>query len=280
MLNELPDETRKFADPSCLRAGEKLLRDLFSLNELVGTASFFGSFSEFVHDWIPYNSISMYEFARNMQPRVLHSWGETYDQDMIRYLGGLYLVDPMFELFEHDDRRGVFRYNLERRDDYDVPEIFVRYWKQVPGCDEIGLLTPLAEEEDRCVHISVHLSLNEADANTALHFMEACFDPITRMFQRHLRPVLDSAQNEDVQRQKVHEKVSGIMSDFGRDVLTAREREITQLLLKGHSAKSIARLLEISPGTAAIHRSNIYNKLQVSGQGDLFALFVARLVSI
>ena len=62
--------------------------------------------------------------------------------------------------------------------------------------------------------------------------------------------------------------------NFGSDRLTEREREIAHLLLRGHSAKSSAKVLEISPETVRMHRKNLYTKLEIGSQAELFALFI------
>ncbi|MNN87274.1 Transcriptional regulatory protein UhpA [compost metagenome] len=62
--------------------------------------------------------------------------------------------------------------------------------------------------------------------------------------------------------------------NFGGDRLTEREREIAHLLLRGHSVKSSAKVLEISPETVRMHRKNLYTKLEISSQAELFALFI------
>jgi DNA-binding CsgD family transcriptional regulator len=64
-------------------------------------------------------------------------------------------------------------------------------------------------------------------------------------------------------------------ADFGRTVLTPRECEIVKLVLRGYSSKSISQALGISPGTVKVHRENIYGKLGVSSQAELFNLFIA-----
>jgi len=43
--------------------------------------------------------------------------------------------------------------------------------------------------------------------------------------------------------------------------LTPREQEVAQLLVKGFTAKEIAKLLKIAPGTAAKHRENLLKKM-------------------
>ena len=45
--------------------------------------------------------------------------------------------------------------------------------------------------------------------------------------------------------------------------LTAREREVLQLLAEGNSTKDIARLLELSVKTISTHREHIMEKLDI-----------------
>ncbi|MBF3246441.1 helix-turn-helix transcriptional regulator, partial [Pseudomonas aeruginosa] len=69
-------------------------------------------------------------------------------------------------------------------------------------------------------------------------------------------------------------RLQEVLRGFGRGVLTDREREACHLLLSGHSAKSSARLMDISPETVRMHRKNLYTKLEVGSQSELFALFI------
>lgn len=60
--------------------------------------------------------------------------------------------------------------------------------------------------------------------------------------------------------------------------LTNREIEIVQHLLRGHSSQSIALVLDLSPATVKVHRKNIYRKLGISSQSDLFAIFLQSVI--
>ena len=51
--------------------------------------------------------------------------------------------------------------------------------------------------------------------------------------------------------------------------LTAREREVTQLLAEGKSSKEVAVLLNLSTKTVETHRSNIMRKLSLNSIRDL-----------
>ena len=64
---------------------------------------------------------------------------------------------------------------------------------------------------------------------------------------------------------------------FGRHRLTQREGEVVSLVLRGHSSEAIASELKIAAGTVKIHRKNIYAKLGIGSQAELFSLFLASL---
>ena len=54
-----------------------------------------------------------------------------------------------------------------------------------------------------------------------------------------------------------------------RQALTAREREILQLLAEGKSTKEVAAVLGLSTKTAETHRSNIMRKLGIHSVSGL-----------
>jgi DNA-binding CsgD family transcriptional regulator len=71
------------------------------------------------------------------------------------------------------------------------------------------------------------------------------------------------AENLDVQ-----------LEAFTNSALTHREGEVVQLILKGHSGKSICERLVISMPTLKSHRKNAYAKLGITNLSELFSLFI------
>lgn len=51
--------------------------------------------------------------------------------------------------------------------------------------------------------------------------------------------------------------------------LTAREREVIQLIADGHTTQELADILQISPHTATRHRANLMQKLNAHNQVEL-----------
>ncbi|HPY77685.1 MAG TPA: response regulator transcription factor [Anaerohalosphaeraceae bacterium] len=52
-------------------------------------------------------------------------------------------------------------------------------------------------------------------------------------------------------------------------ILSAREREVLQLLVEGHTTKQVGQRLGISPKTVEVHRTNIMEKLKMDNIAQL-----------
>lgn len=77
-------------------------------------------------------------------------------------------------------------------------------------------------------------------------------------------PAISKMLVEDYMRQMSDR---GVEDSF--DLLTAREREVLQLLAEGKSNKEAAALLNLSLHTIETHRGNILQKLNLHGQAEL-----------
>jgi len=58
------------------------------------------------------------------------------------------------------------------------------------------------------------------------------------------------------------------------ELLTAREREVMQLLAEGHGTKEVAFRLQISPKTIETHRLSLFAKLKAGSVADLVHLAI------
>lgn len=64
-----------------------------------------------------------------------------------------------------------------------------------------------------------------------------------------------------------HKKYTYLSDKFDR--LSAREREIMDMILEGNTSKETAEKLSLSPRTVEVHRSNIYTKLGIKSLPQL-----------
>ena len=97
-------------------------------------------------------------------------------------------------------------------------------------------------------------TISGAELTAAIHRVadgDAVFSPRLAGF------VLDAFRDGDV------------VSDPELDALTAREREVLQLIARGYRYKEIAERLHLSPRTVETHVSAVLRKLQLSNRHEL-----------
>jgi DNA-binding CsgD family transcriptional regulator len=97
---------------------------------------------------------------------------------------------------------------------------------------------------------------------------------------RNLGYLRSGDTEEETARSPLNLQVISAFENFGEGVLTRREREVVRMVLRGHSSNSIGRLFQITTGTVKIHRKNIYAKLGISSQSELFSHFISYLSGI
>jgi DNA-binding NarL/FixJ family response regulator len=71
-------------------------------------------------------------------------------------------------------------------------------------------------------------------------------------------------------------RVSGTDVVDRYETLSAREREIFQLIAEARTNKEVAELLEISPATVETHRARILQKLDIHNTAELVLYAVRR----
>ncbi len=86
-------------------------------------------------------------------------------------------------------------------------------------------------------------------------------------------PAVSKVLAEDYLRQM---QQRGVEDSY--DLLTARERELLQLIAEGRSTKDIATLLSLSPYTIETHRGNLMGKLNVHSVPELILYAVRKRI--
>ena len=214
-------------------------------------------------------------FHRDAPPEVIHHTldpaGRRHYVD--RYVAGPYLLDPLYLLAVSDHKPGVCRFRDESPDRFRSSEYYRHY------CER----THLRDEMDFLVDVSANSTLALVVGRRTRRFTKAELDRL-----RRVEPLVHAAMRSIWQRSSastrrqepggsVHQRLTRCFENFGEGLLTERERQITQLLLRGHSTKSVARELGIAPGTVMVHKRNLFAKLDITSQYELFSLFIDAL---
>lgn len=92
--------------------------------------------------------------------------------------------------------------------------------------------------------------------------------------EAHLNPGGNAA---DDFASPLNTRIESALSNYGANILTARERDVVHLIIRGHPSKIIARQLKIAPKTEGVHRRNAYAKLGIDSRSSLFRSFLLHL---
>ncbi|WP_162917415.1 helix-turn-helix transcriptional regulator [Dongia deserti] len=193
----------------------------------------------------------------------------------LKYHDGPYLLDPFYNSFLAGKADGCYRLAELAPEGFLRSEYFASYYHLLDFSDELGLLASL--DTDASAHLSVIRRRGRPRFNRRDHDWLEAAAPLVREAVRRMHETQHPAPND---RSGLHESLRQAYRHFGASTLTDREREVVQLLLRGNSAKAIARVLTISPETARNHLKRIYPKLGVASQAELFALFFKALEQV
>jgi DNA-binding CsgD family transcriptional regulator len=192
------------------------------------------------------------------------------------YQAGPYLLDPFYLAAVRPVMPGLYRLRDMAPDRFYQGEYFRNYYVQTGLAEEIAYFVDLPDQS------TLVLSLMRAErpfSQKAFRALEAVFPFVASVARRNWQ-ALDARSGRSTGPQRPRRRMDVDFSRFGQGILTPREREVAVFTLKGHSAESAGQILGISAGTVRIHRRNIYAKLQINSQGELFSRFLQTLVDI
>ena len=214
-------------------------------------------------------------FHSDARPEVLHHTLEPAGEKhyLQRYLAGPYLLDPLYQLALRSEKPTLCRFRDELPDRFRSSVYYRKYCERTHLLDEMDFLaavggtTTLVLVVGRRDRRFSRVELRRLQSIESI--VQACLQKIWTE-RVHVDP--DAKSNDQMHRRLTH-----CFDHFGEGTLTERERQISQLLLRGHSSKSVARELKIAPGTVMVHKRNLFAKLGIGSQYELFSLLIDEL---
>ena len=241
-----------------------------------GTSAGPRSLLSFVGALIPFTSSLVTLHARGGRPALLYDDIRPERREIVvgAYLRGAYLLDPFYDYLVAGASERVVTLQDVQPDHFRKSRYFSSYYADVGLADEIGMF---AKRRDGS---HVFASIGRA------HGMEAFSKKgIERL--RHFQSIIEHLMRRQWdagppgagEPEAGHGSLSFLTLDEALRrgefrALSAREREIVALILKGHSSKSVAEQLGIAVGTVKNHRKSIYRRLAISSQSALFSRFL------
>jgi DNA-binding CsgD family transcriptional regulator len=249
----------------------------------LGQPAFGAELSQLLRSAAPYDFTVIFGYRGAARPLDLH---DDFPADKRRvfvsdYQEGPYLLDPFYLASVQPVPAGLYRMRDLAPDRFYQGEYFRNYYIQTGLAEEIGYFVdfPDSAMPDGAMIV---VSLMRAERPfSAREFREfELLTPIVAVCcRRHWADLAPHRADPgaDPVRPPPHPDVKHAFRTFGAGVLTAREREVVEYTLKGHSADAVGKILNIASGTVRIHRRNIYAKLRINSQVELFSSFIETL---
>lgn len=197
------------------------------------------------------------------------------------WLDAAYRLDPFYVAYTEDRPCMVARLRDVAPDRFPQSSYFREYYGGIRLHDEAGVLIDVPGGQHLFYSLGRLIGeprFSRRDIDAAGRILPVFAAINRRHFARaEVVPAPEDTQNTPVIAAIAPDDIDNAMDAFGTGLLTERESQIAILILKGHSSKSIAQRIGVSPGTVKIHRRNFYRKLNISSQNELFSLFLSSL---
>ena len=212
-------------------------------------------------------------YRKNSTPRILFNDWSTHRglSDIQAYLDGPYRQDPFYQLVSDNEGDGLYRLSQLAPEGFPQSSYYRDYYRHTGLMDEFNYIVSL-DSQTKVAICLYRTHANPMFSNDEAALLKSISPVVEAAVIRHwrdLRPELVDSDGGILQK-----ALGQGISNFGRSLLTDRECEVAQLVLRGYSLKGAADKLNISPATVKLHRRNLYAKLDVNSQTELFSLFI------
>ena len=245
---------------------------LAELTPKTGQPDFFGALSDalgqIIH--IDCTGVIFYDgtevtnvFEGNLSPE--------YSEYLKQYLQGMYLLDPHYSFLSNGVETGIYRFRDIAPDCFHESKYYESFVKPVGITDEFDFIININNR-----YLDFYLNRLGGEFSAADKAALTAIAPmICYLIETHWQ------NQEKTSRQSAQSTYTphyhSFFDSFGKSILTSREQEVVKCILHGHSSKSLADKLNSSLSTVKIHRKNIYQKLDIKTQSELFSLCIQSL---
>jgi DNA-binding CsgD family transcriptional regulator len=242
------------------------------LAEKLTDNDFWPTVCSFVESECRLDEFAVFHYVWSKAPRRIFDCHSSPDRDRLHgeLLQAAYLIGPYYNsIVRAQADSGFYTIDELAPDAFRESEYHRIYYAEKQASDEGMFFVPL-EDGVSIGLLAERRKPSEGFSEAEISLMKSMSPCITALVRQRWRLVGASGNQQRMRNQHM----VTALECFGRDLLSEREREIAELILRGHSSKSGARELGISPETERVHRKRMYGKLDISSQAELFWLFI------
>lgn len=248
-------------------------RDISRAIGALGSDQFFPALIAAIRAQVRIDYPQIWLYHRDLPPRVLYHEipAAAVTSQVDQYLEGPYREDPFYKASMNQPRSKIYRLSRITHNKLHESPYYRDYYAHTGAVDEAVYLAKLAAGNviNLCMmRLPERGEFSEAEYETLYLLAE----PVSELLKTHSEHN-DFAVTNLIQP-GINHQIDLAFRTFGASMLSPREKDVLEMMLRGYGTDISAQKLEIAVETVRRHRKSIYRKLDVNSQTDLFSLFI------
>jgi len=248
-------------------------RDLSRAIAALGTDEFFPALVAAVRGQIAIDYPQVWLYHRDLPPKVLYHEipKQALPSQVDDYLEGPYREDPFYQASMNQPKSRIYRLSRLTAGKLQDSEYYKEYYADTGTVDEAIFLSRL--RGGNVINLSMmRLPAHGAFSDAEYEALYLLAEPLSELIKSHSEH--DDFAVTHLIQPGIDHTIDLAFRTFGESLLSPREKDVLELMLRGYGTDASASRLDIAIETVRRHRKSIYRKLDVSSQTDLFSLFL------
>jgi DNA-binding CsgD family transcriptional regulator len=248
-------------------------RDISRAIAALGTEQFFPALFSAINGQVKIDYPQVWLYHRDLPPRILHHGipKEAVASQIDQYLEGPYREDPFYQTSIQQPRAKIYRLSRVTMGKLHESTYYQNYYADTGTCDEAVYVAKL--QAGNIINLSMmRLAAHAPFSDQEYESLYLLAEPVSELLKSHTENS-DFAATHLIQP-GIDYQIDLAFRTFGASLLSPREKDVLELMLRGYGTDISAERLDIAVETVRRHRKSIYRKLDVSSQTDLFSLFL------
>ena len=248
-------------------------KDISKAIAALGTSEFFPALVAAINAQVRVQYPQVWLYHKDLPPSILyHEIPEhaLYEQ-IDKYLDGPYREDPFYQTSMHQPRAKIYRLSRVTMGKLQDSDYYRDYYADTGTQDEVIYLAKV--HAGNVINLSLmRLEDTEPFSEEEYETLYLLAEPVSELLKSHSEHSEFAASY--LIQPGIDHQIDLAFRTFGQSMLSPREKDVLELMLRGYGTDISAERLDIAVETVRRHRKSIYRKLDVSSQTDLFSLFL------
>lgn len=239
----------------------------------IGGDGFFPRLIEAVRKRVDISYPQIWLYHRDLPPRVLYHElpPEAVAKQIGEYLEGPYREDPFFQASVNRPKNRLYLLSRLTSGRLRRSTYYREYYADTGTVDEGVYLSQLPG--GNVLNLSMmRLPKQGVFTEDEYQLLYSLANPISELLRVHSE--FDAFAIKNLIQPGIDHQIDLAFRTFGESLLSPREKDVLELMLRGYGTDTTATRLDIARETVRRHRKSIYRKLDVNSQTDLFSLFL------